>query len=98
MASRNFTTLTRAELSVMRVILAGHTTAEQMHAVLRQVYDPSQPMSKRTIQTHLANIYDKTGAENKAELILMAQGSKPCAIDLFGQLQDAPAQDKSRTR
>ena len=80
----------------MRVILAGHTTAEEMSAVLRQIYDPGQPMSKRTIQTHLANIYAKTGAQNKAELILMAQGSKPCAIDIIKQLRDDPARDKER--
>ena len=67
-----------------------------MRTVLHRVYDPSRPMSKRTIQTHLANIYAKTGAQNKAELILMAQGSKPCAIDLIKQLQDDPARDKGR--
>lgn len=92
MASRNFTRLTRAELNIVRAIAAGHVTTSALVAVLRQVHAPTLPLSRRTIQSHLNNIYSKTGAQNKADLLLMARGGKPCVVDLVGQMRE-PARD-----
>lgn len=66
--------LTRREVEVVGAILAGHTTNEQIGATL--------VIARKTVQAHLGNIYAKTGGVDKADLILMALGRKPCAVDL----------------
>ena len=78
--------LTPTELNVVRAIIAGHTTGVTLRAVLI--------LAHGTIAAHLERIYKKTGAENRADIVLMALGRKDCAIDLAGQLQDVPARDK----
>ena len=93
---RNVTRLTPAELRIVRAILAGNTSAKDLVAALPPVR--GQPTSPRTIQTHIGRIYQKTGAFNKLDLDLMAQGSKPCAIDLVGQLGEPVPRRKGRVR
>lgn len=66
--------LTRREVEVVATILAGHTTNEQIGATL--------VIARKTVQTHLGNIYAKTNATNHADIVLMALGRKPCAVDL----------------
>lgn len=66
--------LTRREVEIIVAILAGHTTNEQIGATL--------VIARKTVQTHLGNIYAKTGSTDKADLILMALGRKACAVDL----------------
>lgn len=87
---RNLGRLTPAELRVVRAIIAGHTTADQLAGCLTT--------SPRTIQSHLGSIYKKLGAYNKADVILMAQGTKDCAIDLVGQLEELVPRRKGRVR
>ena len=88
MASRNFGRLTRSELRIVRAILAGNTSTTELVAALPAPTSGKGRISKRTIQTHLANIYAKTGAFNKADLVLMALGGKPCEIDLARQVAE----------
>lgn len=66
--------LTGREVEVVGAILAGHTTNQQIAQRL--------VVTRKTTQTHLGNIYAKTGAQNHADLILMALGRKACAVDL----------------
>lgn len=66
--------LTRRETQVVAVILAGDTTNERIGAAL--------VITTKTVQTHLFHIYAKTGAADKADLILMVMGRKACAVDL----------------
>lgn len=66
--------LTRREVEVVATILAGHTTNEQIGAALT--------IARKTVHAHLGNIYAKTSAANHADIILMALGRKPCAVDL----------------
>lgn len=66
--------LTRREVEIIAAILAGHTTNEQIGATL--------VIARKTVQTHLGNIYAKTSAQNHADLILMALGRKVGAVDL----------------
>ena len=89
--------LTPAELGLVRAILAGNTTG----VALRQAL----VLAHGTIATHLESIYKKTGADNRADIVLMALGMKACQIDLVtqvldasGQLRDVPKRDKPRKR
>ena len=66
--------LTRREVEIIAAILAGHTTNEQIGATL--------VIARKSVQTHLCHIYAKTGGADKADLVLMALGRKPCAVDL----------------
>lgn len=86
--------LTPAELRIVRAILAGHTSAKELVAVLPRVR--GKPVSPRTIQTHIGNIYAKTGAFNKLDLYLMARDEKQCNIDLVGQLGEPPSEYATR--
>ena len=72
--SRRHVYLTQSEVAVIRAIMAGHTTAKDLATEMG--------VSTRTIQTHLGNIYKKTGAYNKADLVLIALGRKDVAIEL----------------
>ena len=76
--SRRHVYLTQSEVAVIRAIMAGHTTAKDLATEMG--------VSTRTIQTHLGNIYKKTGAYNKADLVLIALVRKDVAIDVAGQL------------
>jgi DNA-binding CsgD family transcriptional regulator len=49
--------LTKTEVFVVRAIVAGHTSTKEM----KTAYD----FNPRTLQTHLRNIYRKTGAYNR---------------------------------
>ena len=82
--------LTPTELQLVRAILAGHTTSDQLAGCLI--------VSQRTIQGYLGSIYKKLGACNKADVILMAQGGKDCNIDLVGQLGEPLPRRKGRVR
>jgi DNA-binding CsgD family transcriptional regulator len=93
---RNLTRLTPAELRIVRAILAGHTSAKELVAALPPVR--GNPTSPRTIQTHIGRIYAKTGAFNKLDLYLMAEGKKACAIDLVGQLGEPVPRRRGRVR
>lgn len=55
--------LTSRELDVIRAILAGHVTREQIAAHLS--------ISPRTATSHMSNIRGKTNVRSKAQLILM---------------------------
>ena len=94
--TRSLTRLTPAELRIVRAILAGHTSAKELVAYLPPVR--GKPTSPRTIQTHIGDIYQKTGAFNKLDLYLMAEGKKDCAIDLAGQLGELVPRRKGRVR
>ena len=72
--SRRHVYLTQSEVAVIRAIMAGQTTGKELAKALG--------VSTRTIQTHLSNIYKKTGAYNKADLVLIALGRKDVAIEL----------------
>ena len=76
--SRRHANLSKSEVGIIRSLLAGHTTAKDLAKRLG--------VSTRTIQTHLGNIYQKAGAFNKADLVLMAMGRKEGLIDVAGQL------------
>ena len=76
--SRRHVYLTQSEVAVIRAIMAGQTTGKELAKALG--------VSTRTIQTHLSNIYKKTGAYNKADLVLIALGRKDVAIDVAGKL------------
>ncbi len=96
MASRHLNRLTPAELRIVRAILAGHTSAKELVAALPPVR--GKPISPRTIQTHIGRIYQKTGAFNKLDLYLMAEGRKPRDIDIVGQLAAPAPRRKGRVR
>ncbi len=66
--------LTAREIQVIGAILAGYTTNERIGSVL--------VIARKTVQAHLGNIYAKTGADDKADLVLMVLGRKACAVDL----------------
>ncbi len=68
--------LTAREIQVAGAILAGYTTNERIGALL--------VVETKTVQAHLHHIYSKTGAADKAELLLMVLGRIPCAADLQG--------------
>ena len=72
--SRRHVYLTQSEVAVIRAIMAGQTTGKELAKALG--------VSTRTIQIHLSNIYKKTGAYNKADLVLIALGRKDVAIEL----------------
>lgn len=76
--SRLHANLSKSEIGIIRAILAGHTSAQDLAEALG--------VNTRTIQSHLNNIYKKTGAYNKTDLLLMALGRKSGAIDVAGQL------------
>lgn len=61
---RNQGSLTRRERMLIRTMLQGHTDVESLARELS--------ISKRTVQTHLSNIYSKLGINNKAALVLLA--------------------------
>lgn len=67
------TPLTRRELDVVRSLLAGHVTTADMGKALG--------IDARTVESHLTHIYAKSGAINLADLMLMALGRKPSAVD-----------------
>lgn len=66
--------LTRKEVEIIETILRGHTTAEAIAAQMG--------ITDRTARTHLSNIYTKTGAGNKTDLVLMAMGWVGCNANL----------------
>lgn len=69
--------LTHMERKLVALILYGSVTTKDLANALT--------MSQRTVQTHLTHIYDKTGASNMVELVLMAIGLKSpvhdCGVD-----------------
>lgn len=75
---RNNHRLTPTEVAVVRAIIDGHTTYVAIAELLI--------MSPKTVQGHLAEIYQKTHAVNMTALVLMALRLKPCAIDVVGQV------------
>ena len=54
--------LSPAELAVIRAILVGHTTYQEIAAALT--------IGRKTVQGHLYHIYDKTHAANMTALVL----------------------------
>ena len=66
--------LSAREAEVVSALVAGHTTNADLARVL--------VLSERTVQTHLYTIFLKTGAQNKADLVLMVWGRKRCTITL----------------
>lgn len=66
--------LTKREIEVVAVILAGHTTDQRIGEILT--------IANKTVRAHMCHICSKTGAANKADLILMALGRKAGAVDL----------------
>lgn len=76
--SRRHAHLTKTEVFILRAILAGHTSTKE----IQSAFD----INPRTLQSHIRNIYKKTGAYNKADIVLMALGRKKGAIDVAGQL------------
>lgn len=90
--------LTPAELRLVRAILDGHTSAKDLVAHLRHFYNAGRKLSQRTINSQMYSIYQKTGAGNKAQLVLMARGEIECAIDLAGQLAQPVQQRRPRKR
>lgn len=70
--------LTKTEAFIVRAILAGHTTAADL--------ETNFGFSRRTVQTHLRNIFRTTGARNKVDLVLMALGHRKGEIDVVAQL------------
>lgn len=70
--------LTATEMFILRAILAGHTTERDLCQHLN--FNP------RTLQSHITNMFNKTGAENKVDLVLMALGKKQGSIDVEKQL------------
>lgn len=87
---RNPNRLTPAELRIVRAILAGQTTGQALRAALI--------LAHGTIATHLESIYKKTGGDNRADLVLMALGLKPCQIDLVAQLGEPVPARRKRAR
>lgn len=55
--------LTQRELDVIRTILAGHITPIEVAAELT--------ISRRTVRSHLTNIYQKAGVKSLTRLVLM---------------------------
>ena len=60
---RNLHRLTSRELEIIRAILDGATTSQEVAERLT--------ISYRTVRSHLTNIYLKAGVKSQARLILM---------------------------
>jgi DNA-binding CsgD family transcriptional regulator len=72
--------LSGAQLRIVKAIFAGHTTSKTLAEHLS--------VTERTVQSQLRDIFAKTGARNKVDLLLMALVYMPCEIDLARQLED----------
>lgn len=66
--------LTKQERNVLAAVLAGHVTYEALASTLN--------LAENTVRRHLHSIYLKADAVNLADLVLMALGRKPSAVDL----------------
>jgi DNA-binding CsgD family transcriptional regulator len=64
--------LTERELDVVAAILRGRTTYKELAAELH--------ISPKTAQTHLANIFLKTGARNMTDVVLMIARVVDCPV------------------
>lgn len=64
--------LTKRERQIVAAILANATTYEAIGEKLN--------LSGSTVSTHIGHIYQKTGAKNMAQLILMAFGNLECPV------------------
>lgn len=72
--------LTGRQVDVVRSIMAGNTTYEKIAADLR--------LSVGTVRSHMHLVYFAVGAENMADVILMAIGFKhsPCDVDVRSEI------------
>jgi len=68
--------LTDGENHVVRTIMAGHTTYQDIADNTR--------LSVKTIKTYMSRIYAKTQARNMVELVLMVAGIIPSPVIDFG--------------
>jgi DNA-binding CsgD family transcriptional regulator len=86
--------LTRREQEVVAAIVSGHVTMGMLAEKMM--------VSGRTIQTHLTNIYQKLGAVNMVDLVLIAVGLQVARRTTGGAMQgregyvDVPADDQAR--
>lgn len=56
--------VTRRELEVLRLVAAGHRSQDVAEMLF---------LSKRTVDFHLANIFEKLGAQNRIQAVRAAQ-------------------------
>jgi DNA-binding CsgD family transcriptional regulator len=59
-------------MEILKEVCLGHSTAE---------IAASNNISMRTVDTHRANLLDKTGSKNTAELVLYALRKKIIVVD-----------------
>lgn len=68
----NTDNLSKREIEILKQVCQGHSTAEIAAA---------SNISLRTVDTHRANLLNKTGSKNSAELILYALRKKIIVVD-----------------
>ena len=74
--------LSRRDREVLRALMAGHVTAKAIGLALS--------IAERTVRVHLCRIYEKAGAINQTDLVLMAVGRKASAVSLTDKRPGRP--------